>query len=499
MADLPALQIGQGVPSALGVAGQAVGLNNAMLEGQRTQQSIQNMILSNQQQQQNLNQQRTNRLGQLLAPLLSASDSELEGGQLVHNTLKTAVQNGDITSAQAQTWESSHPLGQSAASYRPGITRALIGTLAGPDAITRLVGGQQTTTLPGGQTATVNVPGTNAAPGSNPSYVGGGYGGGLTPEGGAGMVNVPNADGTTTPMTTRDWNSWNNTGSPRDQSGKPLVAPGIPNITSGTAPNGMSLTTPGTNVGGTRGAGLASQIQPSKPLISSPTSNQLTVAQTQTEKQQNDVTNLSSPGFQAANQALNSVVNLSPTSLSGKGTDWLGNAKSVISNIAPSVAKALDINVTGVNDRAELAKAMARIATVNGNRSDADLFHQYESNPNMVMPPGAVQNVARTIIGLNNQERALTLEAAGRAQNLPQNTQTHYGPVKTDLSQQVDLNGFTPLSKDQMTTYINSLPPSSTPEGQAARVKLHNSIRLQNKYNTPNTGTIPAGELTGHP
>lgn len=362
--------------------------------------------------------------------------------------------------------------------------------------------------------------------GGNP-VSGSGIGLGLSPSAGAGMVAVPNADGTSTPMSTRDWNNWNNQGSPRDQSGRPAVQTmpvpnegvqpsppmnrGIPQNYPTGLPGGPAVSQPGT---GLQGGGPAPVLAPGdkgtpqapiilpnangpKPVISSPTSNSLAVAQTQAQKQQDDVTRLSSPQWQTGTQALNSVINLSPTSLSGKGTDWLGNAKAVITNLAPAAAATLGINQGNVDDRAELAKAMARISLANGNRSDAELFQQYESNPNMSMPPGAVQNVARTIVGLNNQERALTLEAASRAQNLPQNPQTHYGAVKTSLAQQTDLNGFTPMSDSQFQQYVKSLPPKNTPQGQEARIKLKNAQDLQDKYNNPNTGSMPMGQPSG--
>lgn len=124
----------QNQKSPLDVAQAASNLNNSFLQGAQTAQQTRNLQVTNEQQHQNLNMQRTNRLAQLLAPALSATDDQLKGGQMVHSIVDSAVQSGDITPQAGAQWKASHPLGGEASDYRPGLLRGFAATLAGPDA-----------------------------------------------------------------------------------------------------------------------------------------------------------------------------------------------------------------------------------------------------------------------------------------------------------------------------------------------------------------------------
>lgn len=200
-----------------------------------------------------------------------------------------------------------------------------------------------------------------------------------------------------------------------------------------------------------------------------------------------DMRQVNNQGFMAQQQALQTIVNLDASNM-GKGAGFVRDAKLIVRDLLPSVAKA--IGITNVDDTQMSLKSMARVALAAGNKTDYELLTAQSANPSKEMPLPVAQAVARTVMGLNNMHRAVVNETNAQAQkSTALNLSSQPQSLRSNMMNNLDLNGFTPgLKLDQ---YVKTLPPKGTPAGDAARAKLDASLDLHKRYSQPNGGSLP--------
>lgn len=244
---------------------------------------------------------------------------------------------------------------------------------------------------------------------------------------------------------------------------------------------------------GTPGA-VSSTAQPPAPVDRTiPSPQDMEIAKNERAYQQSEVAAVSGQDMINKNRALDTVINLSPTATTGKGTGVAQNLATVVSNISPVLAKSLGIDPAKQADRAELLKNMYQYATTAGNGTDAKLIASQMSSPNENMPPATARAVARTLRGVNNYFNGITQEAAAQATNDPKNLSTQFGNVRTKIASGADINAFL-VPGSQIGAYLATLPKAGTPAGDAARLRFHRGQDLAEKYAQPNSGALPSGQ-----
>lgn len=493
----------------LAQAQAAASLGNTLQQNALLKQSTTNAGIAGEQAQTNLNNQGAANYARASFGLLSLPPDQTSGQSGYDNIKRSA----DELLAQSNTPSAANIHAQLIASLPPAVGSdgkptdytgwikqhafSAASNFTGPQLAQVLLGTQVPSTLPGGMTQIQQVPGIGAPAGTPVRPIGQPIGGGMSPEAGSDLVNVI------------DTNTGRNQQVPRAQI--PYLAPGwsvAPNQSGAPAPmqppqgsappqgsvpppGGPRMPVPGQSAptapqvpGGPLQPPQAPQAKPFGMGQAAPLPQEIDTAATARNQGQADLSALTSSNWNDQQASLNTIRNLSQGGVStGKGTDFQNRMSQVFTNIAPPVAKALGIDPSKADDTQEVAKAMARVAASQGNRSDAQQFLSAAANPNTEMSPGALQRVAGYVMALNNQQRVLTQEAVSKATNMPKDTTTQYPAVRLQIQNQTDPNAFRApyMAPDELNSYVKSLSPAQ------AR-KFDYTLNLIQKYNTPQGG-----------
>lgn len=490
MADTSAISsIGQNVPSPLAIAGQVVGVNNALLGGVKTQQEITNLKTQNQQQNQDLSIQGSIRGAQMLYGLNTLSDQQLAGGKPVYDLLDQELMSGQHTpQVDAQLRSMIPPPTQAdgtptpGSAYRGPLNAMLVTTLSGPEALKAV---QPTPGLAqlGGQQVPISMPGPLSP---NQNFTRNGQ-----------PINELNQQPTVQQQLDRSNTIDNTPGSPT--YGQPITVP--------------SISAPGVHIppavtfqnGAVRPAG--SPGVPGKPIIiTNPnnTGNQSSVPGVSVPPQSNALPTALPPGvvspmetsagnyatiraddtqYSTRNEALNHMLALSQQTTTGKGTQSLNDAR----NFLVSVATKIGVTTSQVDAAKadELGKMLAQYHTqISAGQTDLRTTLLGAANPSQDKTNLANEDLLRRIQMQTNYDHAAFQSAQhqiasgqatpGQFDNLVNNWKAQNNPV-----------GFYNFkSNDEATAALKKM-------SGAEKAQLANALQQRQLYAPQNGTTTP--------
>jgi hypothetical protein len=413
----------QNQQNPLGIVQGYQNLANSVLQNKIGQQQLQT-------QQQQLATTRANQMAQKLYAVNALPDSEV--APQAQRILDDALQGGTIDQnhyAIGQKIISSGNVGQ----IRQYATLGLIGTLAGPDAINRVVG--QPYIMNNGQSLQPGMIAGQLSPNA----------GAFTPSGQATQVypsrselltQQPGVDSegaqTNTPLVVRagEQGQGGLTGPAgvTTQTASPTNQPRLPGAVPPAQPAGGATGAPAP--GGTAPPAPQGAPAPSGAVRTSlPPGSDIPLkqsAQQYADDRQNAAT------YASRTFPLQAAISLYKEGTStGPGSDWINNVRSFISSRASNLG--LDIGKVQTANFDELNKYLTQYVTQNpmAAGSDARLASALTGNPSTHISTLAGQNVARAALALERMKQAAIVGYNGTPQgyaNYMQNYATHVDP-----------------------------------------------------------------------
>lgn len=407
-------------------------MRNRLMQQQllNEQQNLQNLQLQNQKGQTDLGQtQRVNAFTSLISLNRLDDPSMLKEAPAVLSQLRSSHNIPDEVASQIQSDIDSGNAG----ALRTHISNGL--SVLNPDLRTSVTGQSVETTAPGGMTQYRLIPGALSAPGTQAAPLGQPVGGGLSPAQATQVQTIELPSGGKKQVTTGD-------------------------IAGGKVPELGQAT---------------------------PNDQQKTAAVNSQNNATNAIGRVTSAAWNDQQQSLNSILSLTPKALAGKGTGPISDLISVASNVIPGIHPGVD---SVASNTALLAKSLERVALNAGGdqgATDAKMFAQIAANPNLGMPPEAIQHAARYVLALNLQEKTLIQEAAKKATYMPLDPKTFYEQQRLATQNGLDQNAFLHLYQPDGGKYYAGLD-------KGGKARYDNTVKLIEQYAQPAAGMQPAGQ-----
>ena len=491
-------------------------LLNRQAELPNIQQTGENLKLTHDIGSQALAAARMNRARTIMFDLSNRPDSTLAGGDLFRQALDDELTAGSIDKnahdvALQQIDRITKNGGDKDGSlYRPMLNSAFASTMSPTEQVEFLRGKVQSSTNAAGQTQQVVVPGMGSAPGTQTQNLGTPYGGGLDPAQAADIITLQAPDGTKrqfTRLQVQQYNLLNNGwtiaqpgGSPPaaqpPAQGGPAGAPGGNAPLGGPQPATGGQPTPPTPPSTEKPPPVGGTTAPPAPkstgvgdIIGKPTPNegQIALANASRTKDSADMAQLTTKNWNDMQYSLQTAYNMAPKVNTGDGTEVSNYLKRLLTNTMPNVAQTLGIDPNKAIDQQDMFKALARIASSSGNRSDADLFQTIASNPSQHMSPAALQRAAGYVMALNAQESVLTQAAHDQSTHDALDLNTQNPAVRLRIQNGLDPNAFRSpyMEDDEWKKYKDGL-------SEAGKDRLRKSLLLMKQYlPQPGAGLSP--------